>query len=438
MSGDKIPIRKPSSKNGPVPGPTFPVSMHPYRTVGARRGPIARLVDSWRDIKSARDASYTKRYQWLQVHVAPLLFAITAIAAIGMVGVFVVAIWNLGTSVYHGIGALDSHKTMTEGLQALELFILAPLPYLLMLGLGRYVDTLAHSKDAKAAKMELLDFKAFEVALFIAIIAAYLIGQLFSNLDTNSHATHAEAPATNLAAAPHFDYAILGWCSLVLVALVGYFWILEHLGEMHEHEFKDHPRDFYRMLAVAEDAKVEEDWESAAIAFRDASHHALSHKGEDDKRPWRAQANYALCVQLWAVESEKQHQFIVGCHIMHEACGELLRQGDGAYVDSIWEQAEDYLYLLLRNEGLVHEIASKISSNSTATPTPVTIEDVQRVLSSKVKKKDIESSNFELIQHLKDQNGMLHARNALGIPTVPVGAPQKAGRLLTSPYEPHA
>ena len=67
---------------------------------------------------------------------------------------------------------------MTTSLLALEIVLVAPLPYLLLLGLTRYIRALAYQQSASEFRRELLEFKAFEVALFIAIIAAALVERI--------------------------------------------------------------------------------------------------------------------------------------------------------------------------------------------------------------------------------------------------------------------
>ncbi|WP_321899957.1 hypothetical protein [Paraburkholderia heleia] len=69
----------------------------------------------------------------------------------------------------------DPHEAMKTSLLALEIILVAPLPYLLVLGLTRYIKALAYQEQANEFRRELLEFKAFEVALFIAIIAAAVV-----------------------------------------------------------------------------------------------------------------------------------------------------------------------------------------------------------------------------------------------------------------------
>ncbi|QGZ66163.1 hypothetical protein [Paraburkholderia acidisoli] len=74
--------------------------------------------------------------------------------------------------------ARNAHEAMLTSLGALEIILVAPLPYLLILALNRYIKALAYKEETNVFRRELLEFKAFEVALFIAIIAASTVTQV--------------------------------------------------------------------------------------------------------------------------------------------------------------------------------------------------------------------------------------------------------------------
>lgn len=105
-----------------------------------------------------------------------------------------------------------SSGAMERTLHALEIILVAPLPYLLLLGLGRYIKALAYQEEVAEYRAELLDFKAFEVALFIAIIAAAVVGR----------ALGADGGLT-------LQFAIAA--ATVIAILAAYYWILEKSGE---------------------------------------------------------------------------------------------------------------------------------------------------------------------------------------------------------------
>lgn len=75
----------------------------------------------------------------------------------------------------------SQHQFLLTSLTALEIILVAPLPYLLVLALNRYIKALAYQERSDEFRRELLEFKAFEVALFIAIIAATAVSHILNN-----------------------------------------------------------------------------------------------------------------------------------------------------------------------------------------------------------------------------------------------------------------
>ena len=124
------------------------------------------------------------------------------------------------------IGVTDPLGAMITSLHALEMLLLAPLPFLLISGLRRYVRRL-DDRDKERSKRELGEFKALEVSLFIAIIAAATLERiLVKDLD--------------------FQFAVS--VTLVMVPLVTFYFLIERAhgaGESREHaarkQVHDHP-----------------------------------------------------------------------------------------------------------------------------------------------------------------------------------------------------
>jgi hypothetical protein len=114
--------------------------------------------------------------------------------------------------------AKNAHQAMQTSLGALEIILVAPLPYLLILALNRYIKALAYKEDTNAFRKELLEFKAFEVALFIAIIAASTVSQVLDE-------------------ALHLEYAVS--VALVIGVLAAYYFIVEHASKEAEAARKD-------------------------------------------------------------------------------------------------------------------------------------------------------------------------------------------------------
>jgi len=106
----------------------------------------------------------------------------------------------------------DPHKAMQTSLLALEIILVAPLPYLLLLGLTRYIKALAYQERADEFRRELLEFKAFEVALFIAIIAAAVVERV---LRTDRGLTY------------EFSISVV----LVMGVLAAYYFLIEHASK---------------------------------------------------------------------------------------------------------------------------------------------------------------------------------------------------------------
>ncbi|KAI5912148.1 hypothetical protein [Thauera sp. 2A1] len=104
----------------------------------------------------------------------------------------------------------DPHKAMQTSLLALEIILVAPLPYLLVLGLTRYIKALAYQERADEFRRELLEFKAFEVALFIAIIAAAVVERVLR---------------TDLT----YEFSIS--VALVMGVLAAYYFLIEHASK---------------------------------------------------------------------------------------------------------------------------------------------------------------------------------------------------------------
>lgn len=109
----------------------------------------------------------------------------------------------------------DPHKAMQTSLLALEIILVAPLPYLLVLGLTRYIKALAYQERADAFRRELLEFKAFEVALFIAIIAAAVVERVLR---------------TGLT----YEFSIS--VAIVMAVLAAYYFLIEHASKAADEE----------------------------------------------------------------------------------------------------------------------------------------------------------------------------------------------------------
>ncbi|MEQ1514539.1 MAG: hypothetical protein ABL934_17930 [Lysobacteraceae bacterium] len=147
------------------------------------RRKIMKSSGSARRAKEMRD---TRRQHSIQQIVTSWSFFFTGMSAFFMLVMLLVGGMTLGYAVINVYKHKDNlhhglHEAMSIGLTALELILLAPLPYLLVLGLMRYIKALAFQERADEFRRELLEFKAFEVALFIAIIAAAVVSKVLKN-----------------------------------------------------------------------------------------------------------------------------------------------------------------------------------------------------------------------------------------------------------------
>ena len=119
------------------------------------------------------------------LHLALLL---SAAAVVVLLGISFLEFW-------HALGArsgTQSHETFQFAIKGVEHLFLAPLPFLVVCGVLRYVEALRprhlwfssksedrHDAQSKA-RSELVFLKAFTVSLFIAAIGASLVGRALS------------------------------------------------------------------------------------------------------------------------------------------------------------------------------------------------------------------------------------------------------------------
>jgi hypothetical protein len=113
----------------------------------------------------------------------------------------------------------DPHTAMLTSLLALEIILVAPLPYLLLLGLTRYIHALAYQERADEFRKELLEFKAFEVALFIAIIAAAVVDRVLRG---------------------KLDWSFASSVTLIISVLCIYYFVIEYASKEASEEERIH------------------------------------------------------------------------------------------------------------------------------------------------------------------------------------------------------
>lgn len=234
-----------------------------------------------------------------------LMFFITVSVAIISIAVFVLALAVLVTAIADGfmqirpkdVSEVNSAKLsvsegkesygLIKGFQSLELFLLAPLPFVLVVGLWRYLDALAHGRSPKKAKAELLDYKSFEVALFIAVIAAVLIVRIIQPKP-------GDFPTEFLVAA-----------LLLMAILVGLLWILEHFGEKAAAAEAESPEEIQMTVANAEIALSLGEYEDAERLFVEARKEYIRLYGPEVFEGWMCELKAAYCAFLIISAKEK-------------------------------------------------------------------------------------------------------------------------------------
>lgn len=108
------------------------------------------------------------------------------------------------------IGAYPERKPALESaVRGIEFLLLGPLPFLIILVLGRYLEKMASGsgKGMEEARGNLLTVKAFSISLLIAVIATTIVAEALENERIE------------------YESAIAG--SIVIVVLAGYLFGLE-------------------------------------------------------------------------------------------------------------------------------------------------------------------------------------------------------------------
>jgi hypothetical protein len=146
-----------------------------------RLGPLESLFPALKRGSEIRTQRRQHRIQKLFTQVSVIF---TACAALFMFCMLLIGCFEMARAVTEGIfHSMPGNKTLQHdflltSLSALEIILVAPLPYLLVLALNRYIKALAYQERTDEFRRELLEFKAFEVALFIAIIAATSVSNI--------------------------------------------------------------------------------------------------------------------------------------------------------------------------------------------------------------------------------------------------------------------
>ncbi len=231
---------------------------------------------------------------------------VTIVAAFGMVVAYVLALQKYGIAMLSEFklvpeAAGEGHgKFLESALQAIELMILAPLPYLLMLGLSRYVDAVTSGKDTKKAKAELLNFKGFEVALLIGATGALLVSAFVRFLGTSSGGD--PKPGT---------LWLIGVALGAIGILALYYFKLEEAADEEEKHVRANPSDVLPFELHAQRLRRESRFLEAGEVYEQAGHFVLAHSDNlEDSRGFALMAHGELCRIRAHVEEKSGEAYV--------------------------------------------------------------------------------------------------------------------------------
>ncbi len=117
------------------------------------------------------------------------MFLATVAACLTMVGLFAAGFFEFGRALAIFFKVMAPHTTeypphvlaLKMSMRALEYLLLAPLPYLLMLSMVRYVESMAAGEISARVRAELAEVKAFWVSLLIGILGATIVSKALAD-----------------------------------------------------------------------------------------------------------------------------------------------------------------------------------------------------------------------------------------------------------------
>jgi uncharacterized protein YacL len=160
-------------------------------------------------------------YHYLMPWALTLILLAACASSVLMGGLLITGVFEVGKGclVYFGWYSLPAGilsreaSTLHFAIRGIELLLLAPLAFLVLLSLARYIDSSRKSTVDERTRCDLLRVKALSVGLLIAVVAADLVGKILSHDGLSYTAAVSE--------------------SLVIVVLGAYFFILEKLAREH-------------------------------------------------------------------------------------------------------------------------------------------------------------------------------------------------------------
>lgn len=141
------------------------------------------------------------RYERMRPYIAIASFAFVALAALAMACLMGIGIFNIFAAMVRytfelpqqpageGGATLTSSATLlVTVMKGVELLFLAPLPFLLMLGIARYADDALCGEASEAARSQLRTVKIFAATLLISVTTVQAVLEIVEGrFDTFLH-----------------------------------------------------------------------------------------------------------------------------------------------------------------------------------------------------------------------------------------------------------
>ncbi len=117
------------------------------------------------------------------------MFLGTGVACLVMILLFAAGFYEFSKAIAIFFKVIPPHTeayspdvlALKMSVRALEYLLLAPLPYLLMLSMVRYVESMAVGEISGHVRAELAEVKAFWVSLLIGILGATLVAKALAD-----------------------------------------------------------------------------------------------------------------------------------------------------------------------------------------------------------------------------------------------------------------
>jgi hypothetical protein len=175
--------------------------------------------------RETRTASESALYTLLNRFSRWPMFLATGAACITMVCLFAAGFFEFGKAIAIFFTLIPPHTdtypphllALKMSVRALEYLLLAPLPYLLMLSMVRYVESMAAGEISARVRAELAEVKAFWVSLLIGILGATLVSKALADGNIG------------------YETAISG--GIVIALLSGYFYGLKRMASSESKTF---------------------------------------------------------------------------------------------------------------------------------------------------------------------------------------------------------